>query len=57
MPRIKQYTAEEQDAFSKWRHMQNWQRGELKAIKRRHSKFQRRLAKLEISRQLQEATA
>lgn len=55
MPRIKQYTAEEQDAFSKWRHMQNWQRGKLKAIKRRHSKFQRRLAKLDISRPLKEA--
>jgi hypothetical protein len=39
---------DEQDAFSKWRGVVFWQAGELRTIKRRAAKRDRRLARSEI---------
>ena len=41
--------ADEQDAFTKWRHVMFWQRGELRRIKRRSAKRERRKAKHAIA--------
>jgi hypothetical protein len=43
---------DEQDAFTGWRHVMFWQRGELRKIKRRASKRERRAAKAAIERGL-----
>ena len=45
-------TAEEQDAFTAWRGVMFWQRGELRRIKRRAAKRDRREARHEIEEQL-----
>lgn len=42
---------EQQDAFSGWRRVMFWQRGELRKIKRRESRLQRRRARAEIQEQ------
>ena len=42
---------DEQDAFSPWRYVLYWQRGELRRIKRRASKRERRTAKTAIERE------
>ena len=42
---------DEQDAFAGWRHVMFWQRGELRKIKRRASKRERRTAKTAIERE------
>lgn len=41
-------TADEYDAFTKWRHVLHWQDGELRRIKRRANKRERRDAKRAI---------
>ena len=41
----------EQDAFSRWRHVHSWGAGELRKIKRRASKRERRTAKSVIQRE------
>lgn len=40
-------TGEELDAFSKWRGIQGWKRGDLKRIKTGYNRRLRRAAKLE----------
>jgi hypothetical protein len=50
MKRIVQ-TGEEQDAFTGWRKVLFWQRGELKRAKRRYHKKERRLGQREILEQ------
>ena len=45
----------EQDAFSRWRHVLSWRSGELRRIKRRASKRERRTAKTAIKREQGEA--
>lgn len=47
MKRIR-HDADEIDAFSRWRRIHGWGRGELRAIKRRASKRERRRARTEI---------
>jgi hypothetical protein len=42
---------EQQDAFTGWRRVMFWQRGELRRIKRRASKQERRRSRDEIERQ------
>lgn len=42
---------DEQDAFTGWRHVMFWQRGELRKIKRRASKRERRTAKTVVERE------
>lgn len=42
------HAADEYDAFTKWRKYLCWRPGELKAIKRRASKRERRRARAEI---------
>lgn len=42
---------EQQDAFTGWRRYMFWQRGELRKIKRRASKRERRQKRLEINEQ------
>ena len=44
-------TAEEEDAFTWWRRYLFWQRGDLKRIKRRLRKRERRCAQAEIRAQ------
>jgi hypothetical protein len=39
---------DEQDAFTGWRHVLHWRRGELRKIKRRAGKRERRTAKVVI---------
>jgi len=41
---------DEQDAFSRWRHAYHWHRGQLRKIKRRAGKRDRRDAQDEIRR-------
>jgi hypothetical protein len=41
---------DEQDAFTGWRHVMSWQRGELRKIKRRAGKRERRVARAAIER-------
>lgn len=43
---------EEQDAYTGWRRVMFWQKGELKKIKRRTHKKERREGKAEIKDQL-----
>jgi len=45
---------DEQDAFTRWRHFLHWSKGDLKRIKRRLWKRQRREAKAAISSAEQE---
>lgn len=40
-------TGEEWDAFTNWREVVFWQRGELKRVKRRYNKRQRKAAKMQ----------
>lgn len=40
--------ADEYDAFSSWRRVYHWQRGELRKIKRRLSKRERRTKRKDI---------
>lgn len=42
---------DEQDAFTGWRKVMFWQRGELKRVKRRHAHRRRRDGKREIREQ------
>jgi hypothetical protein len=42
---------DEYDAFGRWRHIHSWGRGELRRIKRRASKRERRVAKAAIERE------
>lgn len=42
---------EQEDAFTGWRKVMFWQRGELRKIKRRESKLERRRARDEIRRE------
>ena len=42
------HDGDEQDAFSHWRRVTRWQRGEIRAIKRRSAKRDRRIARDEI---------
>jgi hypothetical protein len=42
---------EQEDAFAGWRKVMFWQRGELRKIKRRESKRDRRRARAEIEEQ------
>ena len=42
---------DEQDAFSAWRHVYRWRAGELRRIKRRSAKRERRTAKAVIERE------
>src|ERR1039457_4685852 len=42
------HDGDEQDAFSRWRRVTRWQRGEIRAIKRRAAKRDRRIAREEI---------
>jgi hypothetical protein len=44
-------TADEQDAFTPWRKVMFWQRGELRKIKRRAAKRERREGKADIRAQ------
>ncbi len=44
-------TAEEYDAFTRWRRVLYWQRGELRKIKRRWSKRERRTERNDIQEQ------
>jgi len=44
-------TTEEQDAHTGWRHVMFWQRGELRKVKRRSSKRERRQGRAEIRTQ------
>lgn len=48
MKRIKLINGDEQDVFSKWRHMIRWRRGETKAIKRGYNRRFRRYAKNDL---------
>ena len=41
---------DEYDAFGRWRHLYRWRGGELRRIKRRASKRERRTAKSAIER-------
>lgn len=42
---------DEQDAFTGWRHVLSWRAGELRKIKRRASKRERRTARAAIERE------
>lgn len=42
---------DEQDAFTGWRYVLRWQRGELRKIKRRASKRERRAARAGIEQE------
>ena len=41
-------TADEYDAFTKWRSVYIWKPGQIKSIKRRYNKRVRRLSKKEL---------
>jgi len=43
---------DEWDAFTSWRRVVFWQRGELKRLKRRYAKRQRKDAKMELDAML-----
>ena len=43
-------TADEWDAFTKWRHALNWWAGERKKLKQRSHRRDRRAAKQEVGR-------
>ena len=45
-------SADEYDAFTRWRSVHFWQKGELRKIKRRVSKRERREGKAEIQKEL-----
>lgn len=45
------HDADETDAFSKWRRIHGWGRGELRRIKRAASKRDRRQAQADIRRE------
>jgi hypothetical protein len=44
-------TGEEQDAFTGWRKLLFWQRGELRRAKRRYHKKERRQGRREVKEQ------
>ena len=39
---------DEQDAFSRWRHIHSWRPGELRKIKRRASRRERHIARADV---------
>jgi hypothetical protein len=45
---------EEEDAFSGWRKVMHWRPGEIKAIKRRYHRKERRWARRDIGDQREE---
>ena len=53
MRKLSLHSWDEQDAFTGWRRVLSWQKGELKKIKRRYSRRRRRHDKAEIHDQME----
>ena len=51
MAKRKRQGGDEQDAFSPWRSLLHWQRGELRQLKRKANKRERKRAKDETRRE------